>query len=106
MIAPRFDQATKTIAKSGLSRRSALRALTGTGVAAALSTGVGQGQRNVAAQSPRLCCIYTTFGELSSVSSDEAVAARICPSSGPCPNLVGNVTEVSVDDCSACPAYP
>ena len=104
MIAPRFDHATKTIARSGLSRRSALRALTGTGVAAALSTGVGQGQRNVAAQSSRTCCIYISFGE--SVT-DNRVSARVCPSSSSCPDLsLGTAKKFSVDDCSACPAYP
>jgi hypothetical protein len=104
MIAPRFDQATKTIARSGLSRRSALRALTGTGVAAALSTGVGQGQRNVVAQSPRTCCVYVSYGES---YRDNRVIARVCPNSASCPNLsLGDTKHFLVDDCSACPAYP
>ena len=104
MIAPRFDHATKAIARSGLSRRNALRALTGTGIAAALSTGVGQGQRNVAAQSSKTCCIYLNQDE---TSGNYGVAARVCPRSSSCPSLPFDQREdVDVDDCSQCPAYP
>jgi hypothetical protein len=110
VIAPRFDQVAKAMARPGLSRRNALLRVTSAGFVASVLTAVGQGSRNVAVAQelpgPKNCCEYWNNGVL---VHRICTGNNLCPCTGSaaCPWGVYYIySELKVDTCSACPAFP
>jgi hypothetical protein len=99
-----FDEVSKRIANSRLSRRIALRHMASVGVVAGAVTGMGHASPSTAAQGPnaKVCCLYAEV-----VNDAVEVFARICTSAQSCQD-VSHVSPTAfwVEDCSACPAFP
>src|SRR5215216_7528285 len=100
------------MARPGLSRRNALLRFASAGFVGSVLTAVGQGSRNVAVAQEQpgfqRCCEHWDSGVL---------VHRICTGSKACPCTSNNgcpsgafsispYTELFLDDCSACPAFP
>ena len=112
MDAIRFDELTKVVTRTHLSRRDAFRRIGHPAAAAAvLAAGIGLAPEKAAAQDASgMCCML--FPRESTAASP-SVIARVCSSvtsadANPCGASVAGAFwwSIPVSSCDSCPAYP